>query len=85
MRGRTAIASGYFFNYERLEWRWRLRLSRVDGTPMLVHWRQDGDAWRPHAPVLLKTNDGAVTSIKDFVHVDYLLAHTHVEALDEGE
>jgi RNA polymerase sigma-70 factor (ECF subfamily) len=85
VEGREAISTGYFFNYARLAWRWRLRLSRVDGVIMLVHWRDDGEGWRPHAPILLQPTGGEVVAIKDFVHVEYLLEHAHVEPLNEGQ
>lgn len=85
VRGREAISGGYFTNYQRLPWRWQLRPSRVDGVEMLVHWRRDGDSWRPHAPVLLRFEGGRVSRIRDFVHVEYLLDDADVDVIDEGE
>lgn len=75
-----AAGAPYFGNYLRLPWEWRLSLSRVDGEPVIVHWRKSGDDWTPTTAVRLWWRDGKVTRIRDYVHVDYLLRQSNTEA-----
>jgi len=72
--------SGYFGNYSVLPWEWKLSLARVDGEPMIVHWKKVGADWRPHAAIRLWWQGGKVVRIKDYAHVDYLLRYAHTEA-----
>jgi RNA polymerase sigma-70 factor, ECF subfamily len=72
--------SGYFGNYAALSWEWQLSLARVDGEPVIVHWKKVGAAWRAHAAIRLWWQDGKVMRIRDYVHVDYLLREATTEA-----
>jgi len=63
----------YFGNYTALPWEWKLSLAIVDGEPMVVHWRRDGDVWTPHTALRIWTSAGRIVRIKDYVHVEYLL------------
>lgn len=72
--------SGYFGKYAALPWEWKLSLARVDGEPMIVHWKKVGADWRPHAAIRLWWQGGRVVRIKDYAHVDYLLRYAHTEA-----
>jgi RNA polymerase sigma-70 factor (ECF subfamily) len=72
--------SGYFGNYAALPWEWKLSLSRVDGEPVIVHWKKVGSDWRAHAAIRLWWQDGKVVRIKDYAHVDYLLRDAQTEA-----
>jgi RNA polymerase sigma-70 factor (ECF subfamily) len=72
--------SGYFGKYAALPWEWKLSLARVDGEPMIVHWKKVGADWRPHAAIRLWWQGGKVVRIKDYAHVDYLLRYAHTEA-----
>jgi RNA polymerase sigma-70 factor (ECF subfamily) len=74
------VGSQYFSNYTALPWVWRLSLARVDGQPLIVHWRKVGADWLPLAAIRLWWRDGKVVRIRDYVHVDYLLKHSHTEA-----
>jgi RNA polymerase sigma-70 factor, ECF subfamily len=64
----------YRGNYAALPYEWKLTPGRVDGALVIVHWRKDGATWRPHTAVRLWTERGMVVRIRDYVHVDYLLA-----------
>jgi RNA polymerase sigma-70 factor (ECF subfamily) len=65
----------YLLNYGRLAWRWKLRLVRVDGVEAIVHFREVDGAWVPHSVVQLGIAGDAITVVRDYVHVDYLLRH----------
>jgi RNA polymerase sigma-70 factor, ECF subfamily len=68
----------YFGNYAALRWTWRLAVGSIDGEPVIVHWRQVDGAWQAVAAVRLWWAQGTVVRIRDYIHVDYLLDHTHV-------
>lgn len=69
----SGLGATYSTNYTALPWEWRLAPALVDGEPVIVHWRRDGDAWRPHAAIRLWWRDGTIVRIRDYIHVDYLL------------
>jgi hypothetical protein len=70
------LVGTYFGNYTALPWEWKLSLASVDGEDMIVHWRRENGAWLAHTAVRLWWADGRVVRIRDYVHVDYLLADT---------
>ncbi|MGE0440538.1 MAG: sigma-70 family RNA polymerase sigma factor [Gemmatimonadales bacterium] len=70
----SGLGATYSTNYTTLPWEWRLAAGIVDGVPAVVHWRREGDRWSPHSVVRLWWEDGRVTRIRDYIHVDYLLA-----------
>ncbi len=74
----SGLGATYSTNYTTLEWEWRLTAGSVDGVPVIVHWRRHGAGWRPHAAIRLWWRDGAVVRIRDYIHVDYLLANAAV-------
>jgi RNA polymerase sigma-70 factor (ECF subfamily) len=69
----SGLGATYSTNYTTLKWEWRLAPAIVDDVPVILHWRRDGDAWRPHAAIRLWWRDGTVVRIRDYIHVDYLL------------
>jgi RNA polymerase sigma-70 factor (ECF subfamily) len=71
--------SAYFQNYSKLSWEWRLGLADVEGTTMLVHFRRTDGEWRPHSVIVIGVEDGRVSLIRDYVHIDYLLSGAQVE------
>jgi len=75
--------AGYFRNYVALPWEWKLSLGRVDGEPVILHWKKFGSDWRPHAAIRLWWQDGKVVRIKDYAHVDYILRDATTE-VDEA-
>jgi RNA polymerase sigma-70 factor, ECF subfamily len=64
----------YFVNYARIREPWRLALAFVDGDEQIVHFRERDGAARPLAIVQLSIEGGAITQIRDFVHLEDLLA-----------
>ena len=68
----------YFINYGKLPRPWRLALALVDGVEAIVQFREIDGAWRPHAIVRVDVEDGRVTKIRDYTHVDYVLADSVV-------
>jgi len=71
--------STYFHNYTKLSWDWRFTLGRVDGIPLVVLLRKDGDQWKPHSAVRLLWRNGRIARIRDYVHVGYLLNDSFTE------
>jgi RNA polymerase sigma-70 factor, ECF subfamily len=69
----SGLGATYSTNYTALKWEWRLAPGVVDGVPVIIHWRRDGNTWRPHAAIRLWWRDGSVVRIRDYIHVDYLL------------
>src|SRR5258708_614362 len=76
--------SGYFRNYAALPWEWEQSLARVDGEPMIVHWKKGGSGLPPPSGIKLWWQGGKVVRIKDYAHVDYLLRDAHTEADSRG-
>jgi RNA polymerase sigma-70 factor, ECF subfamily len=72
--------ANYFGNYAALPWEWKLSLGRVDGEPVILHWKKVGADWRPHAAIRLWWQSGKVVRIKDYLHVDYLLRDAATDA-----
>jgi RNA polymerase sigma-70 factor (ECF subfamily) len=70
----SVLGATYSTNYTALPWEWRLEPGLLDGEPVIVHWRRDGGEWRPHSAIRLWWRDGTVVRIRDYIHVDYLLA-----------
>lgn len=78
------VGRNYTGNYAKLPWEWRLSLARVDGEPVLVHWRRVDGQWKSVTAARLWCVDGKVARIRDYVHVDYLLEHAATTPLDEN-
>lgn len=75
--GRIADAC-YLVNYGKLPRPWRLALALVDGVEAIVQFREIDGAWQPHAIVRLDLEDDRITKIRDYTHVDYVLADSVV-------
>lgn len=71
--GRRALEQNYFANYASRPFEWRLCVGVVDGKPELVCMREEGGVWKPWNAIRLEWRDGRVRSIRDYVHVPYLL------------
>ena len=69
----SGLGATYSTNYTTLQWEWRLSPDVVDGVPVIMHWRKDGDAWRPHSVIRLWWAGGQLARIRDYIHVEYLL------------
>ena len=72
------IGRNYFGNYTRLPYDWKLSVARVNGDDVVVHWKREGDHWRPLTAVRLWWSDGHVVRIRDYVHIEYLLEDAQV-------
>ena len=77
-RGHAFLDRGYFVNYGRIPVPWRLRVGEVDGEPVVIQERHDGTSWRPHTVIRLELDGDRIVRIRDYSHVDYLLAHASV-------
>ena len=77
------VVDGTFGKYAMLAWEWKLSLGRVDGEPVVVHWKKVGADWRPHAAIRLWWQRGKVVRIRDYARVDYVLQDAATE-LDEA-
>ncbi len=72
-------ASSYLTNYGRLACNWKLALAHVDGIESIVQFREVDGAWLPHSIVQLDSDGEAISLVRDYVHVDYLLRSSVVE------
>jgi RNA polymerase sigma-70 factor, ECF subfamily len=68
----------YLVNYGKLPRPWRLALALVDGVEAIVQFRELDGAWHPHAIVRVDIEDGRIAKIRDYTHVDYVLADSAV-------
>ena len=68
----------YFVNHERLGWKWKLALARVDGGEAIVRYREVDGAWVPHSVVQLGLARDKIARVRDYIHVDYVLRHSVV-------
>jgi RNA polymerase sigma-70 factor (ECF subfamily) len=73
------VGLNYFSNYTAFPFEWRFSLARIHDEPVVVHWRHLGGEWQPVTAVRLWWRDGRVVRIRDYVHVDYLLADAKIE------
>lgn len=70
----SGLGATYSSNYMKLPYEWRLTAGLVDGVPVIIHWRRAGTEWQPVTAVRLWWEDGRVVRIRDYIHVEYLLA-----------
>lgn len=69
----------YFVRHDALVVPWRLALAWVDGLETIVRFRHEDGAWRPRSVVQVVAENGEVTQVRDFLHVDGLLDPCVVE------
>ena len=67
------MKSRYCTNYENLPWTWKLEIAWIDGEEMIVHLKKTERGWQPHAAMRLVWADNHVVSVRDYIHVEYLL------------
>lgn len=77
--GHGFLDGNYFHNYGRLPFEWRFEIREVDGSPLAVLYRRDGDDWIASSVLVLEFEDGVVARVRDYIHVEYLLAEASVE------
>ena len=68
------IGKNYFSNYLGLAIEWQFTLDPIGGELVAVHHRRIDGRWRPWSAVRLWWQNGKVTRIRDYAHVDYLLS-----------
>ena len=74
--GHNFMTTGYFRNYSALPYTWRFEVELIDGEWAARMDREEDGAWVPHTAKRFVVEDGVVVAIRDYVHVDYLLAST---------
>ena len=52
-----------------------MALGEVDGSPAIIAFYRDGDAWGPRSVARLEQVDGRVVRIVDYVHCPWVLAN----------
>ena len=78
--GAAAIVGNYFVNYAAITEPWRLRLGVVDGEPVIVQERETTpERWEPKYALRIAWKDQQVLTLRDYVHVEYLLRDATVE------
>jgi RNA polymerase sigma-70 factor (ECF subfamily) len=75
----------YFGNYASLSHEWRLAFAHVEGQLSVVHFRSNDAGWQPHALVVFDVERGKITRVRDYYHVDYLLADARVDPVVSGD
>lgn len=65
----------YFTNYGGRAYAWKFALARVDGVECIVQFREVDGAFMPQSVVQLRIENGRITLVRDYVHVEYLLRH----------
>ncbi|HEY4307557.1 MAG TPA: RNA polymerase sigma factor [Gemmatimonadaceae bacterium] len=80
----STLGATYSGNYTRLPHEWRLSAAIVDGTPAVLHWRRTEATWEPYSAIRLWWENGEVVRIRDYIHVGYLLAESHLAAEDKS-
>src|SRR6185436_9081449 len=68
------LGERYFCNYASLSVPWKLAVASVDGQDAIVQFRERNGVWEPVAVVVLKLEGQRVRAVRDYVHVEYLLA-----------
>jgi RNA polymerase sigma-70 factor (ECF subfamily) len=78
--GRRSAPFGnqYFSNYAKVPVPWKFAVATVDGEDAIVQFREKDGVWGPHAVVLLRIDGDRVQTVRDYVHIDYLLADATV-------
>ena len=70
----AVLGATYHTNYDRLPWDWRLSAGIVGGELVVLHSRKAGDTWLPYSAIRLEWDHERVVSVRDYIHVGYLLA-----------
>jgi RNA polymerase sigma-70 factor, ECF subfamily len=73
----------YAGTYAAIPWKWKQSVALVDGDPVLVTSRRDGDDWRPYSAVRLWWERGKVVRIRDYMHIHHILRDARIEPAAE--
>lgn len=78
--GAAAVAGNYFVNYAAVPEPWRMRLGVVDGETVVVQERETAPGrWEARYALRIAWRDEQVLTLRDYVHVEYLLQDASVE------
>lgn len=69
----------YAGTYAAIPWEWKQSVALVDGDPVVITNRREGDQWQPHSAVRLWCEDGRVIRIRDYMHVRHVLRDARIE------
>lgn len=78
--GREVVKATYFNNYSKLSIPWKTTLGYVDGEEVLICWRDFGEGWQPNTALRLEVINNQVISIRDYIHVEYLLEDADIDS-----
>jgi RNA polymerase sigma-70 factor (ECF subfamily) len=70
----SGLGASYSGNYTKLPWEWRLEAGVIDGAPVIVHSRRVEGEWRAYSAIRLSVRGGKIVHIRDYIHIEYLLA-----------
>jgi RNA polymerase sigma-70 factor, ECF subfamily len=73
----------YAGTYAAIPWEWTQSVALVDGDPVLVTSRRDGDGWQPYSAVRLWWERGQVVRIRDYMHIRHILRDARIEPVSE--
>ena len=78
--GRLA-GSPYFGIYERMPIPWKMVAGEVDGEPVVIILRRDGEVWTPKSPIRFVVADQHITQIFDYYFCLWMLEATPLTLL----
>lgn len=73
----------YAGTYAAIPWEWTQSVALVDGDPVLVTSRRDGNGWQPYSAVRLWWERGHVVRIRDYMHIRHILRDARIEPATE--
>ena len=68
--------SPYFGIYERMPIPWKMAAGEVDGEPVVIILRRDGEVWTPKSPIRFVVADQHITQIFDYYFCLWMLEAT---------
>lgn len=71
-KGVDFISSTYYRNYDSMKLPWRFEVWEIDGNATAVMLREKDGEWRPHAGFCVRSSQGVIVGIRDYIHVPYL-------------
>ncbi|MGA2869416.1 MAG: RNA polymerase subunit sigma-70, partial [Verrucomicrobiota bacterium] len=73
--------SPYFGIYERMPIPWKMVAGEVDGEPVVIILRRDGEVWTPKSPIRFVVADQHITQIFDYYFCLWMLEATPLTLL----
>lgn len=66
--------AGYFSNYNRWPWPWKLVLGEVDSEPVVIILQRGADAWTPYSVIRFEVVGQRIERIVDYIHCPWIIA-----------